>query len=86
LKNRQVVPAPMNEVISFLIGTFTFFEWPLLACAFILYGTGSKKIGLILGILCAISISSDLFSPKTEAQIEAIQDAHEDRLGDMTQE
>jgi len=81
------------QIISFIFGflpyTFHYFQLWLLALAGTWYQVGLRKFGLIIGTLCLLSIGSDLkeyFAPKTEAQIEAIQNANEDRIGNALEE
>jgi len=78
----------MNIIFHIFDFLIHYFQWWLLAPAIMWYqaGGGMRKLGLILGALCVLSIGSDLFSPKTEAQMEAIHNANEERVGNALEE
>jgi hypothetical protein len=72
-------------------GALEYFKWIFILPAAILYYRmeGFRKFGLLLGALFLILLGSELentLAPKTDAEGEAIQNASEERLGDMLQE
>ena len=82
----------LTLIFGFIWGTLEYFKWIfILPGAIMNYQAGphGRKFGLILGALFLILLGSELrdtFAPKTDEQVEAIQDANENRTGDMMQE
>jgi len=80
----------LGAFLGFLFFTLRYFAWFLLGPAILWCRTPEFRVlGLSMATLSLLVIGYGFVQdvqPKTEVQIEAIQNANEARLGDMTQE